>query len=281
MSNFSIKSIFLQFKWKISFTFLLLLLENASKVLQPFVLGLAINDLIAGENRGLWMFCALYLISFIIGTVRRYYDTRAYTSIYTEVASNIAQIQNDKNVPISNIAARSALVKELVDFFEHDITQGFTSLIGVIGALVMLAIFDVWIFMGCLLTIILIIIIYSLSNHKIYDFNLKLNDELEHRIDVLESRQSSSIFNHFKNISKWMVKLSDIETVNFGIIEILLFTLAIFTLYLSASAVDATAGGIFSALTYVLEFSEGVFMLPILFQQVIRLKEISSRLRNI
>lgn len=280
-TDFSIGTIFKRYKWRISATFLLLVLENTFKVLQPLVLGIAINDLIENSYDGLWLFCALYAVSFFVGIIRRYYDTRAYTYIYTNIASEIAEIQNDKEVPISSIAARSALVKELVDFFEHDVTQGFTSLISVVGALVMLLLFDWWIFAGCLLTIILIMIIYSLSRKKIYAFNIGLNDELEDRITILETKNQPQIFQHFKNISKWLVKLSDLETLNFSIIEILLFGLAIFALYVSASAIDASAGSIFAVLTYVLEFSGGVFMLPIIFQQLIRLREISSRLKNI
>lgn len=281
MNDFSIKSIFKKYRWKISLTFLLLVLENVAKVLQPLVLGIAINDLINEKNDGLWLFCMLYGIGFIIGTIRRYYDTRAYTSIYTNVASEIAEKQNEKEVEVSAIAARSALVKELVDFFEHDVTQAFTSAIGVIGALIMLALFDWWIFGGCLVAIIIIVIIYTFSTKRIYNYNIGLNDELEHRINVLEAREQTGIFNHFKKIANWLVKMSDLETINFSIIEVVLFVLAIYALYASASAVNSTAGEIFSVLTYVLEFSGGVFMLPIIFQQVIRLREISSRLKNI
>lgn len=281
MNDFSIKSIFKQYKWRISFTFLLLILENLSKVVQPLVLGIAINDLIDKKNDGLWLFCIIYVAGFIIGALRRYYDTRAYTYIYTHIASEIAQKQNEKNVEISAIAARSSLVKELVDFFEHDVTQGFTSLISVVGALVMLFIINWWLFVGCLISVVLIFIIYAISNNRIYSYNIGLNDELEHRINVLEKREQSGIFSHFKNISKWMVKMSDLETINFSIIELILFVLAIFALYVAASDAAATAGGIFSTLTYILEFSGGIFMLPIIYQQVIRLKEISSRLKNI
>ena len=279
--HYSIKAIFKRFKWKISITFSMLVLENIFKVLQPLVLGIAINDLIHKKNDGLWLFCMLYAAGFFIGVIRRYYDTRAYTSIYTVVASEIADIQNQKEVSVSTIAARSSLIKELVDFFEHDITQAFTSLISVVGALIMLALFDWWIFGACMLTILLIFSIYSLSNKKIYNFNIGLNDELEHRITVLEKREQTGIAAHFKNISKWMVKMSDLETLNFGVIEILLFILAIFALYVSASAVNATAGSIFSIITYILEFSNGIFMLPIVFQQLIRLQEISTRLKSI
>lgn len=280
-NDFSIRSIFKQYRLKISTTFLLLILENAFKVLQPLVLGIAINDLINKSNKGLLIFGGLYLAGFLVGVIRRYYDTRAYTFIYTNIASEIAQIQNEKQVEVSAIAARSALVKELVDFFEQDITQGFTSAISVVGALVMLLVFDVWIFFGCIVSIILIFIIYAISNGKIYGYNIGLNDELEHRINVLESRNQPKIRNHFKGISNWLVKLSDLETLNFGIIEVILFLLAVFALYASASDVSANAGRIFSVVTYVLEFSGGVFMLPFIYQQIIRLKEISSRLKNI
>lgn len=280
-NDFSIRSIFKQYKWKISTTFLLLILENSFKVLQPFVLGIAINDLMKQSEEGLVIFGLLYLAGFIVGVIRRYYDTRAYTFIYTNIATQIAEIQNNKQVEVSSIAARSALVKELVDFFEQDITQGFTSAISVIGALVMLIVFDLWIFAGCLVTIVLILVIYALSNKSIYDYNIGLNDELEHRINVLESRSTPKIRKHFKGISNWLVKLSDLETLNFGIIEVLLFLLVVFALYVSASATSATAGSIFSVVTYVIEFSGGVFMLPFIYQQIIRLKEISSRLKNI
>ncbi len=280
-TDFSISKLFIRYKWRISITFVLLILENISKVLQPLVLGIAINDLIDTKYNGLWLFCGLYGVSFIIGVIRRFYDTRAYTYIYTNVASEIVAIQNEKKISVSSIAARSALIKELVDFFEHDITQGFTSLISVIGALVMLALFDVRIFIGCLLTIGIILIIYTLSKQKIYRYNTELNDELEHRIDVLEKRKQKGVFSHFKNISKWLVKLSDLETLNFSVIEVVLFFLAIYALYISTSVTNTTAGGIFSILTYVLEFSGGIFMLPIIVQQIIRLKEISSRLKSI
>lgn len=279
--NYSLKSIFKRFKVKISITFLLLVFENISKILQPLVLGIAINDLINNSNKGLLWFCGLYLLSFTIGVIRRYYDTRAYTHIYTTVSSEIVEIQNDKNISTSSISARSGLIKELVDFFEYDIPQAFASAISVVGALIMIALFSWWIFGAALLTIIIIILIYRFSRDTIYKYNIGINNELEHRVQVLERKNQSNILQHFRNISNWLVKLSDLETLNFGLIEITLFILAIFTLYTSATELNADTGSIFSTIMYILEFSNGIYMLPILFQQLIRLKEISTRLESI
>ncbi|WP_196886629.1 ABC transporter six-transmembrane domain-containing protein [Aureivirga sp. CE67] len=279
--SYSIKSIFKRYKWKISITFFLLTTENILKIIQPFVLGIAINDLIQKKNNGILLFCLLYGLSFITGVIRRYYDTRAYTFIYTNIATEIAEKQHENNVSVSSISARSSLVKELVDFFEHDVTQIFSSVISVVGALFMLTFFSWSIFWISIGVIFLIFLIYSFSNNTIYKYNLGLNDELEHRINILESKKTTNTYNHFNNISKWLVKLSDLETLNFGIIEVILFGLVIFSLYIAAGTMTATAGGIFSIVTYVIEFSTGIYMLPFVFQQLIRLKEISSRIQKV
>ncbi|PCE64791.1 ABC transporter six-transmembrane domain-containing protein [Sediminicola luteus] len=275
-----ISFIFKEYRWRIIATFSLLVLENVARVFQPLLLGLAINDLLEGDNQGLWWFGALYIFGFMVGTARRYYDTRVYTAIYANTATHMATANGSSEMTISAITARSSLIKELVDFFEHDLPQAFSSVIGVVGAIVLLATFHLWIALGCLLCIILILAIYGISTNRIYAFNVGLNDELEKRVDVLHTRAPKSIFNHFRSIARWMVKMSDLDTLNYGLVELLLFGLAVFALFMSVQMPNATAGSIFSVLTYVLEFAEGIYMLPMVFQQLIRLREIRNRLEN-
>ena len=57
----------------------------------PFVMGLAINDLIEGHMRGVWLFVALEVSALLVGTLRRLYDTRVYAGIYTDIADRTAQ----------------------------------------------------------------------------------------------------------------------------------------------------------------------------------------------
>ena len=61
---------------KIAGTLSLLTAERLFGVAVPFVLGVAINDLIAGSFRGVWWLIVLELAALLIGTVRRLYDTR-------------------------------------------------------------------------------------------------------------------------------------------------------------------------------------------------------------
>ncbi|MEM8807061.1 MAG: hypothetical protein AAGF01_13635 [Cyanobacteria bacterium P01_G01_bin.38] len=72
--------------------------------------------------------------------------------------------------------------------------------------------------------------------------------------------------------------MSNLEAINFGLSELLLFVLVIFSLFVAASGENATPGGIFAVLSYIFEFAEGIYALPLIFQQTVRINEISQRL---
>ena len=270
--------VFNRFKLKISFTFFLLTIENILNLLIPFFLGIAINDLIDGTYDGVLYFSAIFFGIIIIGVSRRAYDTRVYSGIYTKIASETVELQIEKKSSDSKVVARANLIEEVSDFFEYELSQGFTSLFGVIGSIIMLFLFDYKIFIAGLIAIFLILLVYLFSEKKIFRFNKAMNDQLDKHVDIISEKNGTSIFKHFKKLAFWKIKLSDLESINFGIIEIILFGLIIFTLIIASTQVDATAGSIFAILAYVIDFSEGVGMLPYIYQQKVRLNEIVTRI---
>ena len=276
--NFSLINIFRRFKGKITLTFLLLTIENALNLFIPLILGFAINDLIDGNYDGVYYFSTIFLGIVIIGVVRRAYDTRAYSFIYTKVASETVESQIEKNSSNSQIASRANLIEEVVDFFEQELPQGFTSLFGVVGSIIMLYVFDWKLFVAGQISILLIYLVYAFSEDKIFAYNKSMNDQLDKHVDIISARDSKSTFKHFKKLAFWNIKLSDLESINFGIIEIILFALIIFTLIIASTQGNATPGSIFAILAYVIDFAEGVGMLPFIYQQKVRLNEIVSRI---
>ncbi len=277
---FSLKSIYSRFRRKILGTLGLLLIENVFMVAQPFVFGTAINDLLAGSTRGVIYAVLLYTAGLLLGTGRRMYDTRAYGLIYATLGPEAIQQQRENGVSDSAIVTRSGLVKELVDFFENDLTQGFTSAVGALGAVVMLFILDYRLFIGCVVAMGLVYVIYALSEKGIFRGNRMYNDELETQVNVIAAGEPVAIVKHFKALARYMVQLSDREAINFGLVEAIIVALAIFSLFIAVQGDGPTPGGIFSTLSYVLEFGDGVYILPWVFQQFIRLKEITLRLET-
>lgn len=276
--NVSLKSLFLKYKIQILFTFLLLSIESFLLVIIPFSIGKAIDTLQNDSYLGIYILMAVLFSILLISTSRRLYDTRVYSKIYTLLSTSVIKDQKRRTIDTSKILTRSNLIKELVDFFEHDLTEAYTAFIGVVGALIMLWYINTYVFIICLSVIFLIYFVYSLSEKNIFNENSELNTELEKRLNIIREK-NSLLISHFKRISKNMIRLSDIESYNYILIQILIAFVIIGALFIGVKAKLST-GEIFAMLTYVLNFSFEVLTLPIIFGQTIRLKEIIYRINK-
>lgn len=271
-------SIFKRFRASILITFSLLSLENVLMVLTPFVLGLAIDGLLDGDLMPTLLLGGLLLVEIVIGTGRRFYDTRCYGRIYAELASENAVNGWQAGRSISSLGARSEQLQEMVGFVEMELAQSYNAVIRIGGALVMLAIVDWRLLIGCLLAALLIFVIYMFSSEQIYRFNRGLNDQHDKQLSLLESRNETLARSHFRRITRWSIRLSDLEARNFALVDLVASILLLFSLWGAATGGNATPGSIFAILAYVLEFVEGSYLLPMAFQQFVRLNEIASRL---
>ncbi|AEF05739.1 ABC transporter six-transmembrane domain-containing protein [Alteromonas naphthalenivorans] len=277
---FSLKAIFKRYPFRITLTLLLVVSESLLDLLFPLVIGWAVNDLVNSEFKGLVMLGVLGITSLFIGSARRFYDTRLYSGIYSETASRVVSSGRKQGLSVSKISARSSLLTELVEFFEHSISGIFLSLIGVVGALAVIATLNFEIFFACLGLLLLMTTMYFLTGGKQYQYHSHYNQILEQRVDFLSGRTNAAVRSHFLNLMRWNVKLSDIETLNFGIIWLGTIALLIATPLLAIDGAKSVpkVGTILALFIYVLDYSEKVVTLPFFIQQLIRLKEISNRM---
>ena len=126
---------FKPYKYKLSFTFLLIILESIGWILFPFVIGVAINDYLEGRYRGLILFGLLGSVTLVLMTVRRLYDTRLYSKIY----EHIGLASTKQNTQLSAKTARLNMLREIVEFFEHSMPELINSFAVLFGSLFFLA----------------------------------------------------------------------------------------------------------------------------------------------
>ena len=115
------------------------------------------------------------------------------------------------------------------------------------------------------------------DNNIIY--NLPTYNKLEEMIDSIGSQNSKIIKGYFGALMKWNIKLSDLETINFAVIWAGIIALFIYT---PISVIDSGVvkyGLVFSILMYVFDYIDNVVDFPFHIQQLIRLHEISNRLK--
>lgn len=266
---------FRPYKFKLSLTLFMVILESIGWVLFPFVIGIAINDFLQDSYRGLALFALLGLITLILMTVRRLYDTRLYTMIY----KNIGLESTRQDTPLSTKTARLNMLREIVDFFEYSMPDLINSFAILFGSLFFLAVLNTKVFFASLAVSLLIVLVYGLSSKKTIYFNKKFNNEYEKQVDVVNTKNSQKVESHIISLNKWTIKLSDIETLNFGITWILVIFLQIFTIAISADKAIAY-GTILSIVLYVFEFTETSIHIPHSWQEYLRLKDIFRRVRK-
>ncbi len=278
MQFISLKNLIIRFKWRISFTFSLVVLESLLHILYPLLIGYAINDLLEKEYRGIIHLAVLGSLSLIIGTARRFYDTRIYSGIYCHIAPEMVESEYQKDSSVSKISARSSLLTEFVEFLENSMPQVIGAIISLVGIVTIIASLNLKVFFACISLLVLIFTIYALTGKLNFNLNAKYNAQLETQVEALGSKDIDIVKTYFNTLMKWNIKLSDLETVNYLIIWIGVIALFIFTPITIISSGVLKYGLVFSALMYVFEYIDIVISCPLYIQQLIRLKEITNRL---
>jgi ABC-type multidrug transport system fused ATPase/permease subunit len=276
----ALRGVFRTYCWQILVTYALFMVENLLRLAQPYLLGLAINDLLGSSCRGVVLFVVQHAAFVLVSICRRRYDARAYRRIYADVAGGLVQEQRRRGVVVTAVTARSALAREFITFFERDVPVMMYALFSVVGALVMLGTYD-WLLVPCCLGLLFPLYLVNRSyGHKTYLLNNGLNDELEREVQVIAAGEAAEVRGHYERVGRWHVELSDRAAVNFDLIEVFVLGLMIVVLARSCAMPGSEVGSVFALLRYAIMFVSGLDCVPALVGQLSRLRDIGRRLRQ-
>ena len=273
-------TLFSTYRRRILLTFSLVLLENVFELLYPFATGVAINGLLNGNYSSLSLLGSAWFAHLISGAFRKVYDTHTFTRVYGDVATAVVLTQGARGVPTSQIVARSALSRELVDFFEHDVPAIITTFTGFAGALVMLFLYDRGIGLYCLLVLVPLLVINRIYARRANVLNRGLNDQLENEVDIVTARQPEAVRTHYRLLAQWRVRLSNAEVADWGVMELFLIGLAGVVLIRAVALPGVQAGDIYAVVAYLWSYLASLDHVPFTVQQLGRLRDIGQRLQD-
>jgi ABC-type multidrug transport system fused ATPase/permease subunit len=273
-----LKTIFGESRGRILVTYVITLAENLFELFYPSLTGLAVNGLLRHDFVGLGLLLGVWLAHTATGVFRQSYDTRVFSSIYTDLATRTVSEQEIKGVSTSQIVARSSLSREFVNFFERDVPATVNSVFGLLGALVLLFFYDVWSAVFCLLLLVPLAILNRSYSRRTLTLNKRLNDQLEREVTVLTRRMPSRVFGHYRLLAKWRIRLSDAEAMNWGVMELFSIALSAAVIIRIASLPRIQPGTIYAMLAYLWNFIASLNHVPALVQQLSRLKDIAQRM---
>ena len=274
----SMATLFRAFPAKIAITWGLTLLETVMYALLPLLIGWSIDGLLADNwDAFLGLITALAAL-IVVATSRRVYDTRAYGSMRVALGEALARRSLAQPVSVSN--ARLQMGRELVDFLEETAPLTLTATVQIAISLLLLLNFHSALALSAGATAVLTVLIYALFSRHFFRINSELNSCLERQVSILESRDLRALSMHLLGLRRAEVRLSDMESLVYGLIFTVLLSMLAFNLWFAATQAAATPGQIFAIVSYSFEFVETAVVLPAAFEDLTRLKEITGRLNR-
>jgi hypothetical protein len=216
----------------------------------------------------------------VVGLFRHVYDTRVFTLVYANLASDLIERQRAQGADAAHLAARVALSREIVDFLQVEVPAAAASVVRFIGAIAMLCVLNMWVGALAVLALLPVALFTTRFGSVSLRLNAALNDRLEREIGLVARDSDASVRRHFAHrVRFWRVRISDAEAKVWGGIEVVQIGLTLAALALLArEGSSATAGGIYAVVAYVWSYGQSVGELPGLVQKLSRLKDIASRL---
>jgi ABC-type multidrug transport system fused ATPase/permease subunit len=280
MSRFQIlKSLMNKHRRQLVLTYILFSLEMLGGLLRPFFLGMAINDLLKGSYNGLIILSAVHFVTLIIGTLRHMYDTRTYSAIYVSLVTKFLSRRIYKQ-DVSKLSAHSTLAREFVDFLEFDLVYVIEAAYNLLGSLILLFFYDAAVVGMCLIVLVPVVGISYVYGKRMKRLNKLKNDELEQQVDVIGSGNRQIVNNHYNNLRKWQIKISNQEAWNFGFMEFLVMIVLGVSLLITykTSGAAILAGNVVGIFFYISNFAKGLETIPYTVQRLTSLTDITRRI---
>ncbi len=280
MSRFAIlRQIMKQHRYRLIITYVLFSIEMLGNLLRPLFLGIAVNDLTKGSYRGLILLSVVHFSWLVIGTIRHRLDTRTYSAIYSSLVTKFLARRYNKS-DVSKLSAHSTLAREFVDFLEFDLAYVIEAAYSILGSLILLFFYDTSVVLVCLSILLPVTLFSYFYGKRMNKLNHQKNNELEKQVDIISTGNNHLIRQHYDNLRKWQIRISDQEAWNFGIMEIMVMLVIGVSLLLTNKTAGAgiEAGSLIGIYSYIQRFVSGLDTIPYTVQRLSSLNDITRRI---
>ena len=278
LAPLSLRSVVAMYRWQLVLTYTLFSIEMLGSLMRPYFLGEAVDGLLEGHYRGLFLLSGVHLTWLVVGTIRHMYDTRTFSAVYTTFVTRLLS-QPTEDDDLSRRSALSTLARQVTDFMEFDVNYLAEMFYNVIGSMIVLFIYDRWVVAICVAVLVPVIVLGRVYGIKVTRLTHQQFDEIERQVDVIATRDEQLITQHYHTLRRWQIRISDLEAWNFGVLEVFVLVTVAGALLISARTGDIPlgVGAIIGMYSYVLRFASGLETIPYMVQRLGALRDILRR----
>lgn len=268
-------------KQRLALAYTLTIAGGLSGQLYPLATALAINGVLQQDYHAILWLVACHFTTLVLEVSAKMVDTRAFTKVYTDIAEYLAARSFQMNVDPAIIASRIALSREYVTFLERDVPTLLTTVVALTVSVSALLWLDPFVAVTSLLLVIPLGFVSRWLAKRSYKINVRLNHRLERETILLKTSRMSSIVRHFRVLASWRVRLSDAEARAYFKMDLAVIALFSIALARLGSGTLVEAGSIYAVFSYIWKYVLALDGIPVLIQQLSKLKDLNGRLIDI
>jgi len=279
-----------RFKKGISLAISLVIVEHIAWIVEPAVFGKVIDALIeraSGQASTLnaslfplFLWIGVFTVNSGTGVIRRIVDQKIYLAMFTQLATEISTVAQQKRFSTSKTAALAQLSEQYITFFQYRIPEIIEQIVQIGGAVIALAVFDWRISLTCLTIVLPLLLINRIYTRRVSALQKDVHDTFENAYDVFSTQKPEEINNYYQKSANIKQKIANWGALNFGVMRFILLFIFLAVLYISIDLDDFTTGSIYSIVAYIWTFITSSEYLPELMESWTSLKDVSLRLKQ-
>lgn len=275
----SLSTLLRGYRTSVGITWTLLAVEVLLLALIPLVLGRTIDALLANNQVAeLAEISGLFAALIIIAMARRAYDTRAYGTMRANLCMVLWERSEHKD--FSALNAHIEMGRELADFLEEQTPQMLRSAIQLVISITVLSSLAYAFGIAGIIAVLLVFVVYATVHNHFLQLNGEMNALAEEQVETLLSRSEPRTLDLFTRRRSNEVRLSDADSVMYGAVYFVMFTLVLTNLWTASTLPAISAGAIFTIISYSWDLVGASSELPAAFQQWTRLLEVQERINR-
>jgi len=257
---------------------ILSVIESVLFVAQFYFIGNAVNDLLKDSWNGIYVLITLFLAKILVSYIKQRRIGKTYKKLYDQLIVEAIGRPLSKGEDIETLAPKSTFIYTMSDFFKGDLIKGFETIVRLLLVLVALFILNKMIFLVALVLAIIVFLLYFVRKRKTVMLSRDMADELVKEHQILKTGKTDILFEHHKKLEKLDNDILGISALNLSIIEFLSFAFLIIAIVILVRTDGGNAlGTFFTMLYYVMAFTEAMFLLPSVYQNYLKINEISKK----
>ena len=275
---FTLNSLLKKHRPTILHVVILSVIESLLFVAQFYFIGSAINDLLQDKWKGIYILIALFIAKTVVSVIKQKRISITYKNIYDQLVIEAigAPLSQGKNPEA--LTHKSSFIHLMTNFFKGDLIKGFETIVRLVLVLVALLILNKLIFLVAIIIAMIVFLLYYIRKKKTVLISRNITEELAKEHEVLKTGKTEILFDHHSKLEKLDNNLLGISAFNLSVIEILSFAFLIISMVILVKTDGENAlGTFFSMLYYVMAFTETMFLLPSVYQNYLKITEISKK----